>query len=360
LSRAKTRKPLPRLLLQLQNRNRFNVQNSDKKTHDLILVPLVEMLYNQKVSNVNNNLPPYAITNMYNTYKPLYPWLTKDMLKGRLKRLKKANSPTSHKPNDSQSAKAVASATTDSQVNIHESTSNSTTNMPTHDPKGTPKPAKTTPSETNDTHSTTTLSTPSSPTNNPPHFPNNTPTSAEAISPSTNHTNNTISTTTSETNDNHSTTTPTTPSSPTTNPPHCPNNTPTSAQALSPSTNHTNNTISTTTLPSSNNNPSSNPTDTPNSTVATLTSTVATLIPSRSRPVGTTLGNISLINKCIISAQAEITHLYHQELIKARELGKPCVSKGTYKKIHDNIKIERNLPENFEFPYNNIKKDCNE
>jgi hypothetical protein len=300
LPTAKTRKSLPRLSLQLRSRNRFNVQNTDKKTRDLILVPLVEMLYNQKVSNVNNNLPPYAITNMYNTYKPLYPWLTKDMLKGRLKRLKKANIHTSDKPNDLQSAKAVTSATTNSQVNIDKSISYSTTNIPTHDPKGMPKSAKTTPSQTNHAHTTMTVNTPSSPTNNLSNFPNDTPTSAEAISPSI-------------------------------------------------TTNHTHITTSTPTLSSSNNNPGNNPADTPNTTVATLT-------PSRGRPVGTTHDNISLINKCIISAQAEITHLYHQELIKARQLGKPRVSKGTYKKIHDNIKVKRNLPNNFEFPYNNVKK----
>jgi hypothetical protein len=56
-----------------------------------------------------------------------------------------------------------------------------------------------------------------------------------------------------------------------------------------------------------------------------------------------------------MTAMAKITHLYRQEFVKATSMGKNCVSVGTSKKIHEEIK-KQNLPVNFVYPYNNCKK----
>jgi hypothetical protein len=67
---------------------------TSKKTCDLMLKPLIQLLYNKKTSTTPHKLPHNEIMNMYNSYKPHYPWLTKNMLKGRLKRMYNKLHPT--------------------------------------------------------------------------------------------------------------------------------------------------------------------------------------------------------------------------------------------------------------------------
>jgi hypothetical protein len=56
------------------------------------------------------------------------------------------------------------------------------------------------------------------------------------------------------------------------------------------------------------------------------------------RPKGTTIQNILHSDKCCISAMAEITHLYKEEYMKAKLMGKACVDVGTYQRIHEEVK----------------------
>jgi hypothetical protein len=85
----------------MQRRHNTIIDKSDKKTRDLMLIPIVQQLYTQKLSYPNNKLPHQAIQRVYNDYKHHYPWLTLEMIKGRLKCLHRANkvSPTLP-PND--------------------------------------------------------------------------------------------------------------------------------------------------------------------------------------------------------------------------------------------------------------------
>lgn len=55
------------------------------------------------------------------------------------------------------------------------------------------------------------------------------------------------------------------------------------------------------------------------------------------------------LKQCMIPAKNEIVLLYAQESKKSREW-------GLYKKIHDQVKETRNLPESFNFPYTTAKK----
>jgi hypothetical protein len=301
LPTAKTRRSLTHISLQLLQleEKRYNVKSSNKKTCNLMLVPLIKMLYRKNYS-INNKLPLCAIANMYKAYRPHYPWLTKDMLKSRLKHLHKINNSTS-KPNDMlKPAEAHVSTASDTLVDNSTSFSSSTIFNPTSNPNGIPKSVEASTSNPNAHLSITLLL----------HYPH----------------------------------------------PHCtptsnPNNMLKSTESVASTTDDTIVNKSTTAPSSTFNNLSSNLSDMPKS--------VETLTPSHGRPIGIILDNMTLTHKCIISAQAEIMHLYNKELIKTRALGKPHVNKGEYIKIHDNIKIIRNLPKIFELPYNNEKKDYN-
>jgi hypothetical protein len=56
------------------------------------------------------------------------------------------------------------------------------------------------------------------------------------------------------------------------------------------------------------------------------------------RPKGTTIQNILHSDKCCTAAMAEITHLYKEEYMKAKSMGKARVAVGTYKRIHEEVK----------------------
>jgi hypothetical protein len=179
-----------------------------------MLIPLIEMLY-KKVSSLNHRLAHSEIMNMYKTYKPHYPWLAVDVLKGRLNCLYKKRYKPSNLPNE-------------------------------------------TPTITTETSNL---------------LPNETPMVAAALV-------STAESTVSNDKDPHPT----------------------------------------------------------------------------GRPVGTTTENMILIKKCVTTAQAEITHLYQQEINKSKALGYKNVSTGTFKTVVNNVVQKRNLPKDFSFPYNNMMK----
>jgi hypothetical protein len=233
LPTSTTRRSLTRLSLQSQHKRNTNVNNvstTNKKARDLMLKPLIELLYNKKTATTPHKLPHNEISNMFNSYKPFYPWLTKHMLKGRLIRMYNKLHPTNLPIDTPNTTETATSTVTDMQSN--------TTNKST--------------STTPDSVSTNPITT----------------INKESPSPSTNLVN--------------------------------------KKQA--------------------------------------------------GRPVGTTSENTQLIRQCIISAEAEITYLYKQEVDKCNALGNNRVRVGTYKRIHDNIKKIRNLPSHFCFPYNTAKK----
>jgi hypothetical protein len=75
----------------LQTKNNTTVHDCNKKICDLMLIPIVQKLYSEKMSHPNHKLPHNAIQNVYNQYKVHFPCLTLEMLKGRLKRLHRFN-----------------------------------------------------------------------------------------------------------------------------------------------------------------------------------------------------------------------------------------------------------------------------
>jgi hypothetical protein len=62
------------------------VSKEDRKKRDLLLTPIVELLFQQKMSDPDHKLPYDAISNVVKVYKRSYDWITKDMLKSRLRR----------------------------------------------------------------------------------------------------------------------------------------------------------------------------------------------------------------------------------------------------------------------------------
>ena len=83
------------------------------------------------------------------------------------------------------------------------------------------------------------------------------------------------------------------------------------------------------------------------------------------RPKGTTTEFKSLVTKCSKEAKDEITELYHSEYIKAKSVEtdrvrlhsiNERVSKGTFDKIFDSVKLSRNLPDDFKYSYNACKQ----
>ena len=92
---------------------------------------------------------------------------------------------------------------------------------------------------------------------------------------------------------------------------------------------------------------------------------IPTVASKGGRPKGSTNENKSLIDKCCAEATNEITKLYYAEYLKSKsnetDHSQLCtmlerVPKGTYQKIHDTVKVNRNLPCRFNFPYNTCKK----
>jgi hypothetical protein len=62
------------------------------------------------------------------------------------------------------------------------------------------------------------------------------------------------------------------------------------------------------------------------------------------------------ISRCIEYMKVEITFLYKEEYESSEIVGRKPASHGLYDRIHEAIKIKRNLPANFTFPYNSAKK----
>jgi hypothetical protein len=214
------------------------------KNHDLILDPIVTTLIEKKKQSNTNQLPRGAVTKTLATYKPHFPCLTINMMKGRLKR---ANN----------------------KIKQIDSTSN-----------------------------------------------------AQSV---------------------------TTPSTSTTLTPNA--NTPNAASVSIDNTNST---------PTPTNSPSDIPTTSPN-TVATNEDTSKGKSRSKGgRPVGSTNDNILLSMKCVSAAKAEIFHLYKTEYDKSKQLGHVKVKHGTYDRIHTKVRLRRNLPSSFNFPYDTVKKGCQE
>jgi hypothetical protein len=200
-----------------------------------MLIPIIQKLYTKKLSYPNHKLPHQAIKLVYNDYKPHFPWLTLEMIKGRLKQLHHAN-------------KAISTA----------------------------------------------------PPNDPPNITN-------CISP------NTITTS------NH----------------HTPATKSTASSSPNKNTSLT-------------------------SKIETTSTSAPVQLASKKnlgrRPKASNLETQLLIKNCVTSAQAEITHLYEVELMKMKELGNSRVRRGTYTKIHEQVKSARNLPSNFSYSYNSVKR----
>jgi hypothetical protein len=57
-----------------------------KKSRDLLLCPLVDLLVQKKIQDKNHRLPHNSIKKIHDDYSLCYPWLTMAMLKGRVKR----------------------------------------------------------------------------------------------------------------------------------------------------------------------------------------------------------------------------------------------------------------------------------
>jgi hypothetical protein len=137
LPTSATRRSLTRLSLQLQSQHDTTVNNSlstNKKARNLMLKPLIQLLYNKKTSTTPHKLPHNEIMNMYNSYKPFYPWLTKNMLKRRLKRMYNKLHPTNlpiDTPNDTE--RTTTPTNTDNQSSkSHNSTSKTTDSQSTN------------------------------------------------------------------------------------------------------------------------------------------------------------------------------------------------------------------------------------
>jgi hypothetical protein len=240
--------------------------NCSKPTRDLLVDPIVQILFKKKLSSPNHILPRNFLTSMYTSYKLHFPWLTMAMLKGRLKRLYR-----SHKE---RSLSLSPSPTPNSRDNANNVLLAST-------------------------------STPSSRDN-----------ASNALLAST-------STPSSRDNANNVLAVP--------NSTYTPRDNASNALAITNSTH----------------------TSRDNASNVLATSDTRT---KGGRPIGTTIANKSLIKKCCIAAMAEITQLYREECVKAASMGKNRVSRGTYKRVHEQVKKQRNLPADFIFPYNNCKK----
>jgi hypothetical protein len=243
--RKPTRRTLQNYALQQQRVNQATISSITtnkccKDTRDLVLKPIIEQLIKSKLSHPNLRLPQNHLKQVYQKYKAHFPWLTMDMLEGRLKRWSKSQQQPTNTPTDIAIQSALASNTTESTSITNTSTSTTTT-------------------PTTSIHTT----------------PINSPTETVTSPPSL---------------------------------------------------------------------------DLANDTASSTTRTKG------GRPVGSTNDNSVHINKCIIAAKAEITHLYQKECEKTIASDKTQVSVGTYKCIHDEIKLKRNLPVDFMFPYNNVKK----
>jgi hypothetical protein len=242
-SSTPTRKTLQSAVLQQQRLNEsttsgINTNKCCKSARDLIVKPIIEQVIKSKLSHPNLRHPKNHLNEVFQKYKAHFPWLTMDMLKGRLKRWSKSQQQPINTPTDIPIQSALPSNTTESTSITNTSTSTTTT-----------------------------------------------PTSSN----------------------------------------HAPVNSPTTT--VSPPPLHLNN--------------------------VTASPTTRT---KGGRPVGSTNDNAVHINKCLISAKAEITYLYQKECERSIDSGKSRMSMGTYKRIHEEIKVKRNLPADFLFLYNNTKK----
>ena len=92
---------------------------------------------------------------------------------------------------------------------------------------------------------------------------------------------------------------------------------------------------------------------------------IPTVATKGGRPKGSTNEKKALIDKCCSEARNEITELYYTEYIKVKSNEddhlrlrqmQERVPQGTYQKIHDSVKTDRNLPSYFNFSYNTCKK----
>jgi hypothetical protein len=203
----------------------IHAKNCSKKTRDLLLDPIIQTLIQKKNCSNNKRLPRGAVQKIFASYKAHFPWLTINMIKGRLKRL-------------------------DSKLKQ----------------------------------------------------PNNTLHTTPSDSPNTTISNNTTV------------------------------STPSTSTIIAPS---------------------NSPTDIPTELSTTNTSNYRS---TGGRPTGTTNDNMLLSLKCATAAKAEIVHLYTIEYNKSKELGMVKLKHGTYKKIHEEVRLNRNLPTSFYLPYDTVKK----
>jgi hypothetical protein len=74
------------------------------------------------------------------------------------------------------------------------------------------------------------------------------------------------------------------------------------------------------------------------------------------RPIGTTDDMKRHTSLCISAAKLEICDLYKIEVQKQSEMGNIRTKQGCYDEIFKDVKIRRNFPESFKFPYSTAKK----
>jgi hypothetical protein len=77
--------------------------------------------------------------------------------------------------------------------------------------------------------------------------------------------------------------------------------------------------------------------------------------PVGGRPTGSTSSSSNHLTKCLDAARSEITLLYQKAVSESKKNGCVRTKPGTYKKIHEKVKVSRNLPTTFNFPYNSAK-----
>jgi hypothetical protein len=74
------------------------------------------------------------------------------------------------------------------------------------------------------------------------------------------------------------------------------------------------------------------------------------------RPLGTDKDSLTHIQLCAYEAKSEILDLYKQAKDDSMKSGLKRVRKGTFQKIHDDVKKKRNLPESFSFKFTAARK----
>jgi hypothetical protein len=68
------------------------IPKEEKRKRDLLMKQMIENLLNKKMNAPNHRLPNKTVTKLVDEYSSSYPWLTEDVIKGRLKRKYKQTS----------------------------------------------------------------------------------------------------------------------------------------------------------------------------------------------------------------------------------------------------------------------------